>query len=70
MPALIHMLITAHCALQVAGFPDRVAANDYMVLNPNKVTAAVHLDVTAADAIGFTLQTNSTVSPLHMVAEQ
>lgn len=70
MPALIHMPITAHCALQVAGFPDRVAANDYMVLNPNKVTAAVHLDVTAADAIGFTLQTNSTVSPLHMVAEQ
>ena len=49
------------CALQVVGFPDRVAANDFMVLNANKVTAAVHLDVTAADAIGFTLQTNSTV---------
>ena len=33
-----------------------------MTLNPNKVTAALHLDVTSAEAVGFTLQTNSTVS--------
>ena len=45
------------------GFVDRVAANNFMTLNPNKVTAAVHLDVTSAEAVGFTLQTNSTVSP-------
>lgn len=45
------------------GFADRVAANNFMTLNPNKVTAAVHLDVTSAEAVGFTLQTNSTVSP-------
>ncbi len=45
------------------GFIDRVAANNFMTLNPNRVTAAVHLDVTSAEAVGFTLQTNSTVSP-------
>lgn len=48
--------------MQVMGFIDRVAANNFMVLNPNKVSAAVHLDVTSAEAVGFTLQTNSTVS--------
>ena len=47
--------------LQVVGFPDRVAANNFMLLNPNRVTAAVHLDVTEASDVGFTLQTNSTV---------
>lgn len=36
-----------------------------MLLNPNKVTAAVHFDVTAASDIGFTLQTNSTVGHLN-----
>ncbi|KAL0019978.1 hypothetical protein WJX79_005180 [Trebouxia sp. C0005] len=45
---------------KVMGFADRVAANNFMTLNPNKVTAAVHLDVTSAEAVGFTLQTNST----------
>ena len=49
-------------SIQVMGFIDRVAANNFMVLNPNKVSAAVHLDVTSAEAVGFTLQTNSTVS--------
>ena len=49
-------------SMQVMGFIDRVAANNFMVLNPNKVSAAVHLDVTLAEAVGFTLQTNSTVS--------
>lgn len=52
--------------LQVVGFPDRVAANDFLLLNPNRVTAAVHLDVTAASNIGFTLQTNSTVCNLRL----
>ncbi len=52
-----------YSVLQVMGFVDRVAANNFMTLNPNKVTAAVHLDVTSAEAVGFTLQTNSTVSP-------
>lgn len=52
--------------LQVIGFPDRAAANSFMLLNPNKVTAAVHLDVTAPQAVGFTLQTNSTVSCLRV----
>ena len=52
--------------LQVIGFPDRVAANNFMLLNPNRVTAAVHLDVTAANDIGFTLQTNSTVCCLNL----
>ncbi|KAL3145133.1 hypothetical protein ABBQ38_001737 [Trebouxia sp. C0009 RCD-2024] len=31
-----------------------------MLLNPNKVTAAVHFDVPTPQAVGFTLQTNST----------
>ena len=52
--------------LQVVGFPDRAAANSFMLLNPNKVTAAVHFDVSAANAVGFTLQTNSTVGRLHL----
>lgn len=55
-----HRLITHHL-VQVRGFVDRVAANNFMMLNPNRVTAAVHLEVTSAEAVGFTLQTNSTV---------
>ena len=52
---------TLLCNMQVMGFVDRVAANNFMTLNPNRVTAALHLDVTSPQAIGFTLQTNSTV---------
>lgn len=32
-----------------------------MVQNPNRVIGAVHFDVTTAEAVGYTLQTNSTV---------
>lgn len=47
--------------MQVLGLADRVSANDFMVQNPNRVIGAVHFDVTSAEAIGYTLQTNSTV---------
>ena len=56
-------LITHHI-VQVVGFVDREAANNFIKLNPNRVTAAVHLVVTSAEAVGFTLQTNSTVTSL------
>ena len=47
--------------MQVLGLADRTAANNFMVQNPNRVIGAVHFDVTSAEAVGYTLQTNSTV---------
>ena len=48
-------------SMQVLGLADRTAANNFMVQNPNRVIGAVHFDVTSAEAVGYTLQTNSTV---------
>ena len=52
--------------VQVIGFANSSALDDYLLQNPQTVQAAVNFDIEASN-IGYTLQTNSTVSRKSMI---